>query len=138
MIREKLRQFFIPVLMVLFVFSCVGTSLGMMLHNTVFVSVETAQESHQEAAKHACCTVSQDEHESTPMNMAHMDEDTAAMVGFLTIVLAALMFLVKWEHEQYLYTVFRQYIRRWISECQYYSLYILRLFSRGILHSKAW
>lgn len=130
-----------------FVFSCAGAGLGMTAHATFFADqAETSMNSFDQQVsehQHGCCGVSGVASQSSPIQSVLPHHQIAKymfeQIFFFLLAALSLVFSVfhRYAPDQS-YSFYRQYLQRWRERWQYFALYFVRLFSQGILHSKAW
>ncbi len=147
MIHFGILKYISVFLLSVFVFSCAGAGLGMTAHATFFgqqtgspmSSLDKQISEHQ----HGCCGVASAESGNNRMASAlpHHQITKYMFEQIFFFIFAALVFLSWFFHScapDRFYHYYRQYLQRWRESWQYFSLYFVRLFSQGILHSKAW
>ena len=133
-----LKQFIASSLPVVLACSCSGFSFGMIGHG--FVQMGGVE--HESKAMHECCGITDaDQAENSAAGINH-HTPTVATLSFLDllIVLFVVFVAVAWPEpiRKVVSTRFQLYARIWFERWSYFALYLTQLFSRGILHSKAW
>lgn len=126
--------------MVLFVlaWSCFGLSFGMIGHGLMQME---GMGSEDMAAMHECCGMSSEDLGATAgMSMDHHSATIATLLSFdllsfITVLPFIFAFAIVVVH---IYLQVRLYARQWLERWSFFSLYINRLFSQGILHTQVW
>ncbi len=117
--------------------SCFGLGFGMIGHGLMQMD---GMGSEDMAAMQECCVTNAEDLGSS--HTASMDHITAIAL-FSPFDLLAFILLLPFVYVVAkvvisLYTRWRLYARQWLERWSYFSLYLNRLFSRGILHSQVW
>lgn len=141
-----IKQHIVIILLLGLSWSCFGLGIGMLVGQGVnSPSYHSLESSHgEEQSQHECCGVKKfGEHSASTNVMDHHDISititdwltlSLLLVGFVSfLILGRLLHLT--EH---LFFSYKLYFKQWQNTYRYFALSLLKLFSRGILHSKAW
>ncbi len=133
-----IKQSVAAMLLFVLAWSCFGLSFGMIGHG--FMSMDGMTHDNS-GAMHECCGMSTEDLGATAgMSMDHHSATIVTLLSFdllsfivvLPFIFALAIVIVQVQQR------LRLYARQWLERWSYFSLYLNRLFSRGILHSQVW
>ena len=117
-------------------FSCFGLNFGMIGHGMMQMD---GMESL--SAMHECCGGVDEDLGSS--GAASIDHHSATIVALVSLDLLSLILVLTFVYASVvpivsMYIQLRLYARQWLERWSYFSLYLNRLFSQGILHPQVW